>query len=80
MTKINLYNQSYLNQLYENNKCFLNIALVHAKNQRSNKKVTMQSPLNQFSETLFFFSPFFFLLGFLSTTNLFLPAFSFSHC
>ena len=55
MTKMNLDNQSYLNQLYENNKCFFNIALVHAKNQRSNKKVTMQSPPNQFSETLFFF-------------------------
>ena len=80
MTKINLYNQSYLNQLYENNKCFLNVALVHAKNQRSNTKVTMQSPLNQFSETLAFFSPFFSLLGFLSAPNLSLPAFSFLPC
>ena len=52
MTKINLDNQSYLNQLYENNKCFFNIALVHAKNPKNNKKVTMQSPLNQISETL----------------------------
>ena len=43
MTKINLYNQSYLNQLYENNKSFFNIALVHAKNQRSNKNYNAKS-------------------------------------
>ena len=55
MTKISLDNQSHLNQLYEDNKCFFNIPQVHAKNPRSNKKVTMQSPLNQFSETLGFF-------------------------
>ena len=55
ITKINLDNQSYLNQLYENNTCFFNIPLVHAKNPRRNKKVTVQSPLNQFSETLGFF-------------------------
>ena len=72
ITKINLDNQSYLNQLYENNKCFFNIPPVHAKNPRSNKKATVQSPLNQFSETLGFLSPFFSLLGFLAITNLFL--------
>ena len=32
--KINLDNQSYLSQLYENNTCFFNIPLVHAKKSK----------------------------------------------
>ena len=51
ITKINLDNQSYLNQLYENNTRFFDISPIRENNPRSNKKVTMQSPLNQFSET-----------------------------
>ena len=43
--------QSYLNQLYENNTRFFNILPIRENNPSSNKQVTMQSPLNQFSET-----------------------------
>ena len=51
ITKINLDNQSYLNQLYDNNTRFFNILPISENNPRSNKKVTMQGLLNQFSET-----------------------------
>ena len=51
ITKINLDTQSYLNQLYENNTRFFNILRIRESNSSSNKKVIMQSPLNQFSET-----------------------------
>ena len=37
ITNINLDNQSHLNQLCKNNKCFFNIPLVHAKKRRSSK-------------------------------------------
>ena len=49
---MNLDNQSYLNQLYQNNPCFFNISPITKSNPRSNENVTMQSPLNQFSETV----------------------------
>ena len=48
---MNLDNLCYLNQFYENDPRFFNISSIREKNPRSNKKVTMQSPLNQFSET-----------------------------
>ena len=48
---MNLDNESYLNQLYENNTRFFNILPIRENNPRSNTKVTIQSPLNQFSET-----------------------------
>ena len=51
ITKMNLDNESYLNQLYENNTRFFNILPIRENNPRSNTKVTIQSPLNQFSET-----------------------------
>ena len=48
---MNLDNQSYLNQLCESHILFFNISKIYQNNQESNKKVTMQCPLNQFSET-----------------------------
>ena len=51
ITKIDLENQSYLNQLYENKTRIFNISSIRENNPRSNTKVTIQSPLNQFSET-----------------------------
>ena len=48
---MNLDNQSYLNQLCESHILFFNISKIYQNNQESNKKVTMQCPLIQFSET-----------------------------
>lgn len=48
---MNVDNQSYPNQYYENQSRFLNISLIREKNPRGNKKVIIQSPLNLFSET-----------------------------
>ena len=82
---MHLDNQSYLNQLYENNPRFFNISPKPESNPRSNKKVTMESLQNQSSETAavvreiqisqktileVFFSLFFSLLGLLAIRNL----------
>ena len=48
---MNLHNLCYLNQFYESEPCFYIISSIHQKNPKSNKKVTMQSPLNHFSQT-----------------------------
>ena len=49
--KLNLDNQSDLNQLYENNTQFFNISPIRENNPRSNKKVAIESPPNQFNQT-----------------------------
>ena len=48
---MNVDNQSYLNQLYENQSRFHKILPIRENNPRSNEKVIMESPLNLFTET-----------------------------
>ena len=51
LTKINLDNQSCMNQLDGNNTLFFNILPIRGNNPRSNKNISMQILLNQFSES-----------------------------